>query len=218
MPINKEQVLESIKKLRDSSPKRKFTQSVDFSISLKDTDVKKQENKLKEVVVLPNPLGKKISVCALVDKELIEDAKKVFDEAILKDEFETFKKKRMIKNLVRKYKVFVAQANLMGEVAKYFGKFLGPKGRMPDPKAGGVIPPKKELLKPIYDKMQRTVSVAVKDQPNINVTVGVESLSDDQLADNILAVYNVVVSKLPRHEDQINHLYLKMTMSRSVSI
>jgi len=216
--LDKKQVLDGLKKLREASAKRKFTQSIDLQISLKDTDVKKPENKLKEVVILPHGLGKKVSVAIFVDKELVEPASKVFDEVIKKDDFKLFKKKREIKNLVRKHNVFVAQANLMGEVAQSFGKFLGPKGRMPDPKAGGVIPPKKDLLKPIYDKMQRTVIVRVKDQPTIGVRVGVESMSDSELADNILAVYKVVVSKLPRHEEQVSEVYVKMTMSRSVRL
>ncbi len=216
MPLSREQVLVGLKKLRDVVPKRNFTQSVDLQISLKDTDVKKPENKLKEIAVLPHPIGKKVSVGAFVDKELIDEARKVFDEALLKDEFSSFKKKSDIKRLVRRHKFFIAQGNLMGDVAKHFGKFLGPKGRMPDPKAGCVVPPKKELLKPLYDKLQRTVNIRVKDQPTINVLVGVESLSDDELADNILAVYNLVVSKLPRGEEQINKVHIKMTMSRGV--
>jgi len=214
--LEKKQVLDGIKKLREASTKRKFVQSIDLQVSLRDTDVKKPENKLKETVVLPSGLGKKVSVASFVDKELVEEASKVFDEVVKRDDFKGFKKKRVIKNLVRKHKWFVAQANLMGEVAQHFGKFLGPKGRMPDPKAGCVVPPKKDLLKPIYDKLQRTVMIRVKDQPTINVMVGVESLSDDELVANILAVYKVIVDKLPRGEEQVGTVFVKMTMSRSV--
>jgi len=218
MPLSKEQVLEGLKKLRDASSKRKFVQSVDLQISLKDTDVKKPENKIKEFVLLPSGLGKKVSVAAFVDKELVDDARKVFNEVVLKDDFKAFGKKRVIKNFVRKHKYFVAQANLMGDVAKVFGKFLGPKGRMPDPKAGCVVPPKKELLKPLYDKLQKTVNVKVKDQPNVNTIVGTEGMTDAQLVDNVMVVYNVVISKLPRGEEQIDNVYVKMTMSRSVKL
>ncbi len=215
MPLTKKQVLEGIKKLREISTKRKFVQSVDMQVSLKDTDVKKPENKIKESIVLPHPLGKKISVAALVDKELIGEARKVFDYALLKDDFGTLKKKD-IKKLARKHKFFVAQANLMGDIAKVFGRVFGPKGKMPDPKAGCIVPPKPEILKPVYEKLQRTVKIRVKDQPTINVIVGTESLSDEELADNVLAVYNAIVSKLPRGESQINKVHLKMTMSRGV--
>ncbi len=215
MPLTKEQVLEGIKKLKEGRAKRNFIQSVDMQVSLRDTDVKKPENKIKESIVLPHPLGKKISVAALVDKELIVEARKIFDDAILKDDFSTLKKSD-IKKLARKHKFFVAQANLMGDVAKVFGRIFGPKGKMPDPKAGCIIPPKNELLKPVYEKLQRTVKIRIKDQPTINVMVGTESLSDEELADNILAVYKVIVSKLPRGESQINKVHIKMTMSKGV--
>ncbi|MBD3311841.1 50S ribosomal protein L1 [archaeon] len=218
MPLSKEEVLKGLKKLRELSPKRNFTQTIDLQISLRDFDPKKNENKLKEVVILPHGRGKKASVAAFVDKELVGEARKIYDEVILKDDFKKYAKKRAAKNLVRRHKFFVAQANLMGEVAKSFGRYLGPKGRMPDPKAGAVIPPKKDLLKPLYDKLQKIVRVRVRDQPNINLMVGVESMTDEQLADNVMAVYKVVRSRLPRGEDQIGGVYIKMTMSRSVAL
>ncbi|MFA5406526.1 MAG: 50S ribosomal protein L1 [Candidatus Nanoarchaeia archaeon] len=216
MPLSKEQVLEGLKKLREGSVKRKFVQSIDLQVCLKSTDTKKPENKLKETVLLPHITGKKVSVAFFADKELVDDGKNVFDEVIKKDDFKTYTKKRDIKKLVRRHKFFVAQGNLMGDIAQQFGKFLGPIGRMPDPKAGCVIPIKKELLKPLYDKLQQTVNVRVKDQPNINVFVGAESMKDDELADNIMAVYNVIKTKLPRGEEQIGKIYIKMTMSRGV--
>ncbi len=218
MPLTKEQVLNGLKELRSISVKRKFSQSVDLQIALKETDLKKPENKIKEFIVLPHNLGKKFSVAIFVDKELIIPAKKVFDEVIPKDDFPSFKKKRDVKRLVRRHKFFVAQANLMSDIARVFGRYLGPMGKMPDPKAGCIIPPKPDLLKPLYDKLQRTVLVRVKDMPSISVIVGVESLSDDELADNILAVYNAVVNKLPQHESQIKGVHIKLTMSRGVKL
>ncbi len=218
MPLSKEQVLEGIKKLREGSSKRKFVQSIDMQVSLKSTDTKKPENKLKETVVLPHATGKKVSIAFFADKELVDDAKKVFDEVIKKDDFKNYTKKKDLKRLVRRHKFFVAQGNLMGDIAMAFGKFLGPLGKMPDPKAGCVVPPKKELLKPLYDKLQKTVNVRVKEQPNINLIVGVESMKDDEIADNVLAVFNTIKAKLPRGEEQVGRVYLKMTMSGSVAL
>lgn len=218
MPLSKKEVLNGLKKLRELSPKRNFTQSVDLQISLRDFDPKKNENKLKEVVILPHGRGKEVSVAAFVDKELASEARKIYDEVILKDDFKKYSNNRPAKNLVRRHKFFIAQAKLMGDIAKAFGRYLGPKGRMPDPKMGAVIPPKKELLKPLYEKLQKTVRVRVRDQPNINLVVGTESMTDEQLADNIMAVYKVIRGKLPRGEDQLGKIYIKLTMSRSVAL
>ncbi len=212
-------MLNALKKLREVAKKRNFTQSIDLQIALRETDVRKPENKIDEYVVLPHKPDKKVSVAALVDKELSTDAKKIFDEVILKDEFPSYaKNKRQIKKLVRRHKYFVAQANIMTDIAKVFGKYLGPKGRMPSPKAGCVIPPNPSVLKPIYEKLQRTVRIRVKDQPTVNVVVGTENMKDEELADNILAVYNALEKALPRGKNQINKAYVKMTMSRSVAI
>lgn len=212
-------MLNALKKLRKESKKRKFTQSIDIQITLKETDVKKPENKIDEFVILPHALGKKVSIAAFVDKELIAEAKKVFNEVIPKDDFPKYLKKvRAVKKSVRKHKYFIAQANIMTDVAKAFGRYLGPKGRMPNPKAGCIVPPNPAILKGVYQKLQRTVRVRVKDQPTINVVIGTEELSDKELSDNILSVYNVIEKALPRGKTQINKVYVKMTMSRSVII
>lgn len=145
--------------------------------------------------------------------------KKFFQEVVSKDSFPDYaKNKRAIQNLVRNHKFFIAQADIMPDVAKTFGKFLGPKGKMPNPKAGCIVPPKPDLLEPIFKKLQKTVNIKLKAQPTINIVVGSESQSDDELADNIIVVYNIVESKLPRGFDQIGKAYIKFTMSESVII
>jgi len=219
MPLNKDDVIKALNKLRGISKKRNFSQSVDLQISLKRTDVKKPENQINEFIVLPFGVGKKVSVAAFVDKELVEAAKKVFNEVIPKDSFAQYAaNKRSVQRLVRRHKFFIAQANIMPDVAKTFGRYLGPKGRMPNPKAGCVVPPKAELLEPTFNKLQKTVNVKLKNEPTINVMIGVESQRDDELAENAVVVYNLVESKLPRGADQLGGAFIKFTMSESVRI
>ena len=218
MPLTKEKILEAIKKLREINKKRNFTQSLDVQISLRNIDVKKPENRIKEYVVLPHAPTKKRKIAIFVDKELAGPAKEIYDLVIKKDDFKSFTNKREIKKMIRKYKYFVAQANLMGEIANTFGKYLGPIGKMPDPKAGCIIPIKVDILKPVYEKLQKTVKVFIKDQPTINVMAGDEKMSDEQLADNILTIYKTVQQKLPRGEEQIKSVHIKFTMSEGVVV
>ncbi len=216
--ITKEQILKAIKELRKINQKRNFTQSLDVHISLKNTDVRKQENKIKDYVVLPHAPTKKKKIAIFVDKELVEPAKKIYDLVIKRDDFPNYKNKREIKKMIRKYKYFVAQANLMGEIANVFGKYLGPTGKMPNPKAGCIIPIKPEVLKPTYDKLQRTVKIAIKDQPTINVSAGDENMKDEELCDNIYTIYEAVKHKLPRGEEKIKNIHIKFTMSKGVTV
>jgi len=208
-------ILEALKKARESK-KRNFSQSIDFSILLKEFDLKNPENKVDEFLALPVQNGKKVRICGLVDKDLVTQSHEVFDATVSKPEFpEWMNRKKEIRKLARDCDYFVAQATIMTDIASVFGKILGPKGKMPSPKAGCIVPPKIDL-KIIRHKLDNTVHIQTKKQPVVSVMVGKESLSDEEIVKNINAVYALVVSKLPRGEQQIKKTYVKTSMGEPV--
>lgn len=212
----KEKILKAIEKLKKESKKRNFIQSVDFSIVLKDVDLKNPENRIDEFLVLPNGIEKKVKVCAFVDKELTTEAKEICDKTITKDEFYKWAgKKKEIKKIAKEFDYFVAQATVMPDVATIFGKVLGPRGKMPNPKAGCVITPKTNF-KEVIEKLRKTVRIKAKKQPVISTIVGTENMENEKIAENIIAVYDFVKKKLPRGEQQIKKKYVKLTMSKPV--
>lgn len=211
--MDKKLILEVLKKAKESSNKRKFKQSVDFIVGFKGLDLKKQDNQMDFFVTLHHPTGKKKKVCALVGPELLEQGKEVCDLAINVDDFGKYDKKQ-IKKLSKGYDFFIAQANIMPKVAASFGRILGPIGKMPNPKAGCVVPPGANL-KPLYEKLQKTIRVSVKKDPLFQCLVGMEDGNEEEVADNILDVYNSIVSNLPSQHN-IKRMYLKLTMGPSV--
>ena len=129
--LDKKNILESVKKLRDISKKRNFSQSIDLIVNLKQLNIKNPEEKVDLFLQLPKPKSKKPKICALVDKELATKAK-IFDTVILKEDFPKYAKdKKLTKSLASSHDYFIAQANLMGDIATAFGKILGQKGKMP---------------------------------------------------------------------------------------
>lgn len=215
--MNKEDILKAIKKARESSKKRKFNQTFDLIVNLQQLNLKKPEENINTFVVLPQGKGKKIKVCALIDKELVSQAKEVCDKAILKDEFPKYTGKKNLRKLAQDYDYFVAQANLMVDIAKFFGKVFGPKGKMPNPKAGCIVPPKIDL-KIIYNKLQKTVRLQTKNEQAIKCPVGTEDMKDEQIQENILMVYNAVLHTLPKEIQNIKNAVLKLTMGSPVII
>jgi len=213
--MDKKTVLEALKKLRESGKKRKFTQSVDLIVTLRDLDLKKPEEQVDFFATLHHPTGKKRKVCALVGPELLEEAKNVCDRAIPTDEFDKFSKdKKLTKKLASEFDFFIAQANIMPKVAAAFGRVLGSRGKMPNPKAGCVVPPKISL-RPLYERLQNTIKVSAKLSPMVQVFVGKESLKDDELADNILDIFGQLESKLPKGKNNVKNAFVKFTMSPS---
>src|SRR3989344_2961609 len=142
--MDKEQILQSLKEARDNSSKRNFRQGVDFIANLKGIDLKKPEQKVDFYVHFNNLGSKKAKVCALVGGELLDQAKSACDNTIIVDDFGKYDKKA-IKKLAAEYDFFVAQANIMPKVAQAFGRVLGPRAKMPNPKAGCVVPPNANL-------------------------------------------------------------------------
>ena len=210
--MDKNQVLKAIKELREKSPKKKFLQTVDLIINLKNLDLKKQEHKVDIYMKLPNSKGKKPRICAFVDAQLAPKAKDVFDTVIQKSEFDKWKNnKKNQKLLSNTHDFFVAQADMMAQVAAIFGKVLGARGKMPNPKAGCVIPATANP-EPVVANLQNTIRLQTKNDLSIKAVIGNESSKDDELADNILSIYNTLIPKLHQEKDNLRSIMIKLTM------
>lgn len=210
------QVQDALKKAREQGKKRNFSQTVDLIITLQNLDLKKPEQHVDTYITLHYPRGKQIKVCALVGPELKDEAEKICDKTLHVDDFGSIDQKKA-KKLAEDYDFFIAQANMMGKVATTFGKILGPRGKMPNPKAGCVVPPKAGL-KPLYDKLQKTLRLTAKTALMIQCFVGSESMKDEEVIDNIMTTYKSLINVLPGHENNIKTMYLKLTMGKPVKV
>lgn len=216
--MDKKQILTAIEKIRKETPKRGFNQTLDFILNLKGLDLKNPAHKVDIFIPLPNPRSRKAEICAIVDDSIVTEARKACDMVIPLDTLAAeAKKKRAMKKLARKIDFFITQPHLMKELAANLGKILGTKGKMPNPKSGAVVPPKAPL-QPIVDKLRKTVRLATKNDAIIKCAVGDEKMADEQIADNIMAVYSAVVNALPQKDNNIKTLILKLTMGAPVKV
>lgn len=215
--MDKEQIQAAIAKAKDISEKRNFKQSFDLIINLKGLDLKKPEHQIDTFVTLPHSRGKKVSVCALVGPELEGQAKEICDSVIVSDNFEKYKDKRDTKKTANGFDFFIAQANMMPKVATVFGRVFGPRGKMPNPKSGCIVPPNANL-KPLYEKLQHTVRISAKTAPLIQCVVGTEDTDSNDVAENALVVYNSLLQALPNEKHNIRDAYVKLTMGKPVKI
>ena len=215
--MDKEQIQSALAKAKDNSKKRNFKQSYDLIINLKGIDTKKKEHQIDTFITLPHLRGKKVKVCALVGPELEGQAKGICDSVILSDNFEKYKDKKEIKKIADSFDFFIAQANIMPKVATVFGRVFGPRGRMPNPKSGCIVPPNANL-KPLYEKLQRTVRATVKSAPLIQCGIGTEDMDSDNITENALTVYNSLLQVLPNEKHNIKEVYIKLTMGKPIKV
>lgn len=216
--MEKNEILEALKEVNANSPKRKFKQSYDLIATFKGLDLKKPDNQVDVFVQLHYPKGKKVKVCGLVGPELKDAASEACDFVIAADDFDKYAKdKKATKKLGRDYDFFIAQANIMPKVAQAFGRILGPKGKMPNPKAGCVVPPNANL-KPLIEKLQKTVRVSVKLGPVFQCRIGSEDSKDEELADTMMTIYNALIHALPNEQHNIKNIMIKKTMGPPTKI
>ncbi|MDK2849526.1 MAG: large subunit ribosomal protein [Candidatus Woesearchaeota archaeon] len=215
--IPKEQIIKSIEELKKVSPKRNFVQSVDTIINLKSLDIKKPDQKVDFFVQLPHKV-KDVKVCGLVATELLEEARKHLDFVIHVDDFPKYAKDpKAIKKLARDYDYFVAQANIMPKVAATFGRILGSRGKMPNPKAGCIVPPKADLSN-MKERLSKTVRLLTKNAPVIHTMIGKEDMSVEELSDNLYSLIDHLLHHLPSGENNIRSIFIKTTMGKPIQV
>ena len=181
--MNKEDLTKSLDELKKSN-KRNFNQTIDLILVLKNLNLKKPDDQIDFFQQLHFSKGT-VKVCGLVGPELAGQSKESFTTTISMEDFEKYQKdKKLVKRLADDHDFFVAQATIMPKVASAFGSVLGPKGKMPNPKAGCVVPPNANL-KLLNDKLQKTVKIIAKTSPMIQVAVGKEDSKEEEVIDKI---------------------------------
>jgi large subunit ribosomal protein L1 len=210
----KQEILEAVKKAKEQTKPRNFTQSIDVIISIKDLDVNKPENKFDEEVSLPNGRGKEVKIAFIADGELAVQAQNAGADLIIsKNGLEDLGKDRKeAKKLANRHNFFVAQADMMPMVGRFMGPVLGPRKKMPKPVPASAKP------EPILERLRSTVKVRIKDQPVIQTMVGTQDMDEEMIAGNIEAVLSILDRKLEKGRNQIKSMHIKTTMGPVVRV
>jgi len=213
--MNTQDVQKALEQLKQQ-PKRKFTQSYDLIINLKNLVVK--TNPVDFYITLNHSKGKPVKVAAFVGPELLSQATECCDFVIKESDFDKYQRdKNAAKKLAESYDYFIAQATLMPKIAAAVGRVFGPKQKMPNPKLGCVVPPN-ATLEPLVSKLRKTVRMRATKGTNLQCMVGKEDQEESEVVDNILTAYNSTIKKLPNEEQNVKNVSLKLTMGKPVNI
>jgi large subunit ribosomal protein L1 len=204
----KEQLGKALKELRESNKQRKFIQTADLIINLQKFDIKKTP--INTFVSVPHKIKEK-KVCAFLE------VKNKDIPTITPSEFKKYSDKKEIKNLTKKYDFFIAQANLMPQVATTFGRVLGPAGKMPSPQLGILINADEKNVNETIAKINQSVRIRLK-EPSLKVSIAKENMEDKEIVENIISVYNTLMKSLPRGKENIKNIEVKFTMTKPKKI
>lgn len=208
----KESFIKALQQIREAEKKvgneRKFNQTVDLIINLREFDIKRTS--LNLFVNMPHKIKEK-KIAAFLEK------KSEFVDTITRAEFDNFKEKTKLKNLVKGYDFFIANAKLMPLVATTFGRVLGPASKMPSPQLGVLMTEDENTIKALKKRIESVVRVKTK-EPTVKVAVGKQNDSDSDLAENALMIYNEVFKNLPKQKENLKNVLIKFTMSKPAKV
>jgi len=211
--VNETQLVEVIKKAKESEKARKFQQSIELILVFKDIDVKKGFA-INETIQLPKKMSKSASVCIIAAGDLGIKAKnakadRVMNEAEL---IELGKNKRESRKVINKYDFFLADTKLMPTVGKVLGQLLGPRGKMPTPI------PFNAPVEALLERFRTSVGVKVKGSLSLSCKIGEESMEDADLAANASAVAAIIEKKLPNGDKNIRKIMIKTSMGKAIRL
>jgi large subunit ribosomal protein L1 len=210
-----QKIVEIVKSAIDEehNPKRKFKQSVDLVINLKDVDMSNPSNRIDEEVYLPGGRGEEAKIAVFATGEMALKAKDVADAVFKPEEIgELAKDTKNAKGVAEKYDFFIAEAPLMPTVGKSLGRFFGPRGKMPRP-----IPPNADISAEVK-KLRNTVRIRSKDKTTFHCIIGREDMGADAISENIEEILKVMEGKLERGKMNIKSAYVKTTMGSPVRV
>jgi large subunit ribosomal protein L1 len=211
--VSNSQLLELVKRAREGSTKRNFTQSAELTIVLKDIDVKKGFG-LNEVVALPHKPSKQPSICVIATGDMGSRARKAGIERVMEpqelDRLGT--NKREARKVVRAHDFFLANTAQMASIGRSLGQFLGPKGKMPTPLPYGAP------VENIAGRFKNSVRVKAKNQLNVSAKIGDEKMDDGQLVENASAIVAAIEKKLPQGDKNIRNTIVKFSMGKAAKL
>ena len=189
----------------------KFDETIEAHIRT-GCDGRHADQQIRGAVVLPHGTGKKVRILVFAKDAKAEEAKAAGADFVGGEE--------LIPKIQNdgwfEFDVVVATPDMMGVVGR-LGRVLGPKGLMPNPKAGTVT---MDVTKAINDIKAGKIEYRLDKTNIVHVPVGKASFTEEQLADNFKAIMDAIVKAKPSalKGQYIKNITLTATMGPGVKV
>ncbi len=179
---------EAVKLIKETAY-TKFDPTVEVHFRL-GVDPRHADQQVRDVIIMPHGLGKTVRVLVFAEGEDALQAEKAGADFIADNE--------MIKKIQggwTDFDVAIAVPSMMGKVGR-LGRVLGPRGLMPNPRAGTVAPGD-DLPRLIEEAKAGRVEFRVDKTSNVHVPIGKASFSEEQLSDNLEVLLDAIKRARP---------------------
>jgi large subunit ribosomal protein L1 len=203
---------EAVELVKDTSF-TKFDATVEVHLRM-GLDPRQADQMVRDVVVLPNGLGKTVRVLVFAEGDAAVKAKAAGADYIVDND-------EMVNKILggwTDFDVAMATPDMMGKVGK-LGRVLGPRGLMPNPKAGTVAPGD-DLPRVIEEAKAGRVEFRLDKTANIHAPIGKVSFTADKLFENFAALMEAIRKAKPSASKglYIKHVTLSSTMGPGINV
>ena len=211
--LNKEYTPRDAVALAKETSITKFDSTVEVHLRTA-LDPRQADQQVRDVVVLPHGLGKTVRVLVFAQGEGATAARSAGADLVADDD-ETLKK---IEGGMLDFDVAIATPDAMGRVGR-LGRVLGPRGLMPNPKAGTVVSAD-NIARAIKEAKAGRVEFRLDKTANIHVSVGKVSFNANQLYENFAALMDAVHKARPAGAkgEYIKKITLSTTMGPGIKV
>ena len=168
----------------------KFDATVEVHMRM-GLDPRQADQQLRDVVVLPHGLGKIVRVLVFASGEGAIAAREAGADFVADDD-ESLNK---VQSGFTDFDVAIATPDMMGKVGR-LGRVLGPRGLMPNPKAGTVVPPE-DLPRAVEEAKAGRVEFRLDKTANVHVPIGKASFDENKLFENLSALMEAIKKAKP---------------------
>ncbi len=202
---------------------RKFDETIDLIINLKDINLNDPKQRIDKEILLPNEIVKNDhpNVCVIASEDMLLEAKNMGLDTMDSDGLVALntQQKKDKKKFVKKYDFFIVEDKMMRDVARYMARFMGPLGKMPKPfPAGYGIISSVDELKTAVERYKRAINVQVKKMPIIQVKIGKKSMEIQKLFENLKTIVDYVADQMPHKFNNFRSVYIKSTMGKPIKV
>ena len=197
---------EKVKDLKSA----KFDETVELVLKL-GVDPRHADQMIRGSVVLPHGTGKDVKVAVIAKGEKAQQAKEAGADIVGEDEILD-----MIKEGNLDFDILIATPDMMGKLGR-FGKILGPKGLMPNPKTGTVT---MDIEKAVKNAKAGQVNFRVDKKGNMHVGIGKASFDAQKIYENAVAFVEKINKMKPASAKgrYIQNAAMSLTMSPSLKL
>jgi large subunit ribosomal protein L10Ae len=208
--ITNAQIAEGLTAILKDKKARKFTETVELQIGLKDYDPQK-DKRFAGSVRLPHIPRPGLKICLIGDAKHLDivKAQNIQVDVIDFDGLKTFNKdKKLVKKWAKKYALLLASDTLVKKIPTVLGPILNRIGMFPQ------VVSHNEDLRSKVDDARASIKFQLKKVTCMAVAIGNEKMSEDELRQNILMGVNFLASLLKKGWHNLKSVHIKTTMGK----